>query len=156
MTTLVLSPTISASIATSQPLVTSTWASRNTRTEPLATWEPERRARMRPNRDFSRRTRVGTGSLLTWASRDFPSSSRYHKMFGCNPWVNYYVDIIPKPESSSTRIISSSRFLGDLLMTEWTVLSSVDFASLLKTTMTDVRGNRRGYCFIKQLQWTRE
>jgi hypothetical protein len=37
---------------------------------------------------------------------------------------------LPSVEKSSTRMISARRFLGLVFMTEWTVLSRVDQASL--------------------------
>ena len=42
---------------------------------------------------------------------------------------------------SSTRMISFSRWLGDLSRTEWTVRSKIDQASLWKQMITLVEGS---------------
>ncbi len=50
----------------------------------------------------------------------------------------------PFSEASSTRTTSLRSSAGDLFTTEWTVLRSVERASLLKTTTTEARGRVRG------------
>ena len=51
-----------------------------------------------------------------------------------------------------TLVVPTSNSLGDLLMTEWTVLRSVDQASLWNTMMTLVVGSRAGRLAFWQLQ----
>ena len=48
---------------------------------------------------------------------------------------------LPMSDLSSTRMISLSRWLGDLSSTEWTVRNRMDHASLWKQMMTLVEGS---------------
>ncbi len=54
---------------------------------------------------------------------------------------------LPFSDASSTRITSLRSWTGDRLITEWTVRSSVDRASLLKMTITLAWGSFGGYVF---------
>lgn len=67
-------------------------------------------------------------------------------------WQNLVCTHAPLSLASSTSTISSSRGLGDLTMTLWTVRSSVVHASLWNTITTLVRGRSSGYTFVLHLQ----
>lgn len=63
-------------------------------------------------------------------------------------------EVSPLSLASSTSTISSSRCLGDLSITLWTVRSRVVQASLWNTITTLVRGRSSGYTFVLHLENT--
>mmetsp|Transcript_27590 Transcript_27590/g.82619 ORF Transcript_27590/g.82619 Transcript_27590/m.82619 type:complete len:210 (-) Transcript_27590:29-658(-) len=112
--------TISASSGSSQPSLTSQCESMKATTSPAAASTPRTLARISPTRSGSRSTRV-FGIWATLASR-----------FSGDRWSN--------SEPSSTKITSSSNSGGVRSTIDHAVRSSVDRASLKKTTITDVLG----------------
>lgn len=62
-----------------------------------------------------------------------------------------YTDYKPRSLASSTRIISTSKCLGERLMTLWTVRSSVLHASLWNTMTMLVLGRSSEYTLVLQL-----
>lgn len=74
---------------------------------------------------------------------------------GCPAKITIFLLI---SDASSTRIISFRRWLGDRSITEWTVRSKMDQASLWKQIMTDVDGRsdkkRFGALHLKQRKRT--
>lgn len=110
-----------ASSGCSQPAEHSQCASRNVSVAPPACWAPSSRAATRPRRSGSRRTRVRMGRVRQYSSSGAPRKVRVL--------------------ASSTSRISCSRAAGERLMTDQTVRSNTDQASLWNTTMTVVLGS---------------
>lgn len=120
-------------------------ASRNVRTSPLALLAPRSLAFTNPIRFLERRTLVETFKFFTCSSNaSFKKSNKQEICFLKHVQRERVLikDIICLPLSllSSTRIISSNKCLGDLLITLYTVLSNVLQASLWKTIIIDVFG----------------
>ena len=59
---------------------------------------------------------------------------------------------LPWSEKSSTKTISFKSAVGDLFITEWTVLSMVVLASLWNMMITLADGNCFGYSIFKHLK----
>lgn len=92
------------------------------------------------------------------SSIQYPVATKFHAVCKIHTLV-FRLDIgnlsdqyIRMVDPSSTKIISPNSSLGDLLITECRVLSSVDHASLWKQITTDAFGRVDGYLLFLHLK----